>query len=304
MSISNKIKSPTAPLLNQADSAADQHQHYVDQFVTRGRQELYGVLASIYGVCLAVEHSGHKDDVIEQMRKLLLETHNIKVRKKTAPIAVVIRYITRAMTKTVSVYKRVLTSAMDAGISEADLPAYITENGGIDKCGKAIVSAEAAKAQRDAADMARKGFRLHIKEQETLGVINFKNKFQVPTSAVAGKHFYYAICKPNYTTNEMEVVGFAYPNLVTEETLLSTQYACIGAVAYQNVNAKKFESVCDKYGIKVDVLQAWKNCNGMTEQKTAHEYLKQIAHYGKNYDQIIAERKAAADTKRVLKKAA
>lgn len=304
MSKYSKIKSITTPVIAQADTVAVQHQQYVDQFVTRGRQELYNVLASIYAVCIAVENSGHRDAVVEQMRKLLRQKHGIKTSTKSAPIAIVIRYITHAATKTVSVYKRVLSSAMDAGISEADLPAYITNNGGVDKCGKAIANAEEAKAQREGADMVRKAFLMHIKEQETLGVIDFKNETQMPTYAVGGKHFYYAICKPNYTTKKMEVVGFAYPHLGAEESLLSTQYACIGAVAHEKANAKKFESLCDEYGIEMDALQAWKKCNGMTEQKTAIEHLKKIAHNGNNYDQIIAERKAAAEKNRFLKKAA
>lgn len=274
MSISKKIKSITTPVITQADTVAVQHQQYVDQFVTRGRQELYSVLASIYAVCLKVEQSGHKDAVIEQMRKLLRDNHNIKVSKKTADIAVVIRYITHAATKTVSVYKRVLNSAMDAGISEVDLPEYITANGGVDKCGKAIANAEVAKAQRDSAKSVRKATLAGIKSRTAIGTVQFDGG-KTPNMYATDVKLQYLVGQWNHETKQYEIVSVLYPSVTLEDQAVQVHLACCKAASLDD-GTGKFGKFCREFGLDMDNVHKWMALNNIKDSMEAKRELKRV----------------------------
>lgn len=274
MSKYSKIKSITTPVIAQADTAAVQHQHYVDQFVTRGRQELYSVLASIYAVCLAVERSGHKDAVVEQMRKLLRENHNIKTSKKTAPIAVVIRYITRAATKTVSVYKRVLSSAMDAGISEADLPAYITANGGVDRCGKAIANAEEMQAAKQSATAAKKATLASLKERPAIGTVQFDSG-KTPNMFATDVKLQYLVGQWNNETKQYEVISVLYPNVTLEEQALQVHLACCKAASLDD-GTGKFGKFCKEFGLNMDNVHKWMALHNIQDNKQAKSEMKRL----------------------------
>lgn len=274
MSISKKVKSITTPVIAQADTVAAQHQQYVDQFVTRGRQELYSVLASIYAVCLKVEQSGHKDAVIEQMRKLLRDSHNIKVSKKTADIAVVIRYITHAATKTVSVYKRVLSSAMDAGISEADLPEYITANGGVDKCGKAIANAEVAKAAMESCKSIRKATLANLKERPAIGTVQFESG-KSPNMYATDVKLQYLVGQWNNETKQYEVISVLYPNVTLEDQALQVHLACCKAASLDD-GTGKFGAYCKKFGLNMDNVHKWMALHNIHDNKQAKREMKRL----------------------------
>jgi len=276
MSISKKVKSITTPVIAQADTAAAQHQQYVDQFVTRGRQELYSVLASIYGVCIAVENSGHKDTVVEQMRKLLRENYNIKCSKKTAPIAVVIRYITRAATKTVSVYKRVLSSAMDAGISEADLATYIMENGGVDKCGKAIANAEEAKAQRESAVAIKKATLSGLQSMPSIGTVQFDGG-KTPNMSAVDVTLQYLVGKWNHETKQYEIVSVLYPSVTMEEQATQIHLACCKAASLDD-GTGKFGSFCKEWGLNMDNVHSWMKLHNIQNYKEAKSEMKRLQY--------------------------
>ena len=292
MSISKKVKSITTPVLTQADNAAAQHQLYVDQFVTRGRQELYSVLASIYGVCLAVEQSGHRDAIAEQMRKLLRENYAIKTSKKTAVIAVVIRYITRAATKTVSVYKRVLSSAMENGVSEADLAAYITANGGVDKCGKAIASAEQAKAEKQSADAVRKATLEGLKSRTAIGSVNFNGAQNAGHMSASDVKLQYLVGQWNKETQQLEIVSLLYPNAALEEQALQVHLACCKAASLDD-GTGKFASFCKEYGLNMDNVHRWMALHNIQNNVEAKSEMKKLMSLLEPAETAPALKKAA-----------
>lgn len=264
----------TTPVIAQADTAAAQHQQYYDQFVRRGRQELYNVLASIYGVCLAVEKSGHKDAVIEQMRKLLRENHSIKASKKTAPIAIVIRYITRAEAKTVSVYKRVLSSAMDAGISETDLPAYITANGGVDKCGKAIANAEEAKAERQRAATVKNATLSGLQSMSSIGTVQFDSG-KTPNMSATDVKLQYLVGHWNHETKQYEILSVLYPSVTLEEQALQVHLACCKAASLDD-GTGKFSKYCKEFGLNMDNVHRWMALHNIQNYKDAKREIKRL----------------------------
>ena len=291
MSKYSKIKSITTPVIAQADTAAVQHQHYVDQFVTRGRQELYSVLASIYAVCIAVENSGHKDAVVEHMRKLLRENHNIKTSKKTAPIAVVIRYITRAATKTVSVYKRVLSSAMDAGISEADLPAYITANGGVDKCGKAIANSDVKREQNEFHKSLMTAAKYQIATQPAVGKVTFNSQVSPTLPHASDVAFVHGLFRTNNATGELELVSTLYPSSAIEKMALDLQVLCCRAASIKkHVSMSRF---CKENDLNVDIVHRWMASNNVANADAAHEKLVELQQLIENPPRKPSQRKAA-----------
>lgn len=281
----------TTPVIAQADTAAAQHQQYYDQFVRRGRQELYNVLASIYGVCLAVEKSGHKDAVIEQMRKLLRENHSIKASKKTAPIAVVIRYITRAETKTVSVYKRVLSSAMDAGISESDLPAYITANGGVDKCGKAIANNDAKREQNEFHKNLMAAATHQLSTQHPVGKVTFNSQVRPTLPRAADVAFVHGLFRSNTVTGELELVSTLYPSSAIEKMALDLQVLCCRAASIKE--HALMNQFCKENDLNVDIVHRWMASNDVANADAAYEKLVELQHLIENPPRKPSGRKAA-----------
>jgi hypothetical protein len=274
MSIPKKIKSITAPVITQADNAAVQHQHYIDQFVTRGRQELYSVLASIYSVCLAVEQSGHRDAIVEQMRKLLRDNHDVRISKNAAAIAVVIRYITRAATKTVSVYKRVFISAMANGIGEADLAAYITANGGVDKCGKAIATNDEKREQAVFEKKLMTAATYQLATQQPLGKVTFDAQITPRLPKAADVKFVHAVCRTNEKTGELEVLGMLYPSSEMERMALDLQILCCRAAAIANHG--DMYSFCKENTLNVDIVHRWMASNGIADAAAANAKLMEL----------------------------
>lgn len=151
MSKSLKVTQITDAIIAQAKNVAVQHEQYVSQFVTRGRQELYTLLSDMYAVLLSVNASKQSKQILNQMRTAIQDAAALAGGKARVPnksaTAIVVRYITRAEPKTVSVYKRVFDSAIANGIAAADLADYITASGGVDKCGKALKAAEDKKSK-------------------------------------------------------------------------------------------------------------------------------------------------------------
>lgn len=145
---------------------------------------------------------------------------------------------------------------------------------------------------------------MHTAELPAIATINFKKDFSSALHGYSGVDFHYAICQVNATTRELEIVGISYPNKKVEETILSTHYACNAALAYKKTDLAKYSEVCDEYGLDADLLQYWKDNNGIADEKDANERLKKISHYVNNYEEVIAERLAAADAKHALRKAA
>jgi len=280
MYISKKVKSITTSVITQADNAAVQHQHYIDQFVTRGRQELYRVLASVYGVCLAVEQSEHRDAIAKQMRKLLRDNHDVKISKNAAAIAVVIRYTTRAATKTVSVYKRVFSSAMANGIGEADLAAYITANGGVDKCGKAIATDDEKLAQAVFHKKLMTATTYQLATQQPLGKVTFASQARPSLPVASDVNFLHVLCRTNVKNGEIELVGTLYPSSAIEKLALDLQVRCCRAATYDR--SAKFHDFCKENDLNMDIVNRWMASNGIADAGAASAKLKELSQLMEN----------------------
>ncbi len=304
---SQKVTPIIAAIIAQANSLAAQHEQYVGEFVTRARPELYKILAEIYGVLLTVKASPHSSKILSQMRddikaKAFNNGKKANVPKKSAT-SIVVRYITNAESKTVSVYKRVFDTAIAKGIDAAGLAAFITATGGIDKCGKALANAEEKRA-------AKVEYAKHIKAASTqmmgitgLGTVQYSTKTNLPLASDV--EFVHVLCRRNHETKAMDIVGTIYPNVAIEREALSTQLLCVQAASLDMQSKRdktKFHDYCNETGLDVDQVRNWMACNGLDNEVAVKQHVTQLRALVENHDDTLAA--ICEKNEKALKKAA
>ena len=104
---------------------------YETEFLARGHQALYELLASMYSLALRIESSAHAGLVVEAIRKDLKEAHGLTIQSNSTPMAAVVRYVVRSDKAAASRYTKVLQVAREEDLSATELPDYITRRGGI-----------------------------------------------------------------------------------------------------------------------------------------------------------------------------
>jgi hypothetical protein len=275
MYIAKKIKELTKTFIAHANNLAAEHEHYVGEFVTRGHQELYKILAAMYEIYLAIEQSEGKDYTIKVLRDELRKNHSIKTAQKSSNLGVFIRYVTRASTKTVSVYKRVLGAAAAAKISPENLSEFITKNGGVDKCGKAIVDAEIRKQQNMQSEIYKKAMWKHVETSAPIAVVNFPNgKVPMKPGAVDVK-FTHLLCNYNNSTMNFEVVCLLYPSSDIEERAFDLHMKCCKAASLDD-GTGKFANYCKEQGLNMDNIHRWMAIHAIKDHQAAKAELLRL----------------------------
>jgi hypothetical protein len=307
MQKSQKVTPIIAAIITQANSVAAQHEQYVGEFVTRARPELYKILAEIYGLLLTVEASPHRSKILGEMRDAIKQKARINGKKANVPkksaTSIVVRYITNAESKTVSVYKRVFNTAIAKGIDAAGLAAFITATGGIDKCGKALANAEEKRAAKiENAKQLKAASTLMTQERE-LGTVQYSKKTRLPLSEHV--EFVHVLCQRNFKTGAMDIVGTIYPDEKTEKRALHVQLKCLDAavVDMQCAHDKtEFNNYCAKEGLNIDQLRNWMACNGLDSEQKVKEQLALLNKLAKDHDGTLAA--IREKNEKALKKAA
>jgi hypothetical protein len=303
MNKSQKVTPIIAAIITQANSVAAQHEQYVGEFVTRARPELYKILAEIYGVLLTVNASPHSSKILSQMRddikaKAFKNGKKANVPKKSAT-SIVIRYITNAESKTVSVYKRVFDTAIAKDIDAEGLAAFITATGGIDKCGKALANAEDKRAAKIEKAKQIKAASTQMMGITGLGTVQYSTKTNLPLASDV--EFVHVLCRLNHETKAMDIVGTIYPNVAIEREALSTQLLCVQAASLDmqcKRDKTKFHDYCNDAGLDVDQLRNWMACNGLDNEVAVKEHVTQLRALVENHNGTI---KALCDSAEMLK---
>jgi hypothetical protein len=101
------------------------------EVVERGHKALYDLLASIYDFSLRIEQNEYKDKILDAIRTDLKESRQLTLKTNSNAITVMVRYVIRSDKPTISKYTKVLTLAQKANLEPADLPEFITSQGGI-----------------------------------------------------------------------------------------------------------------------------------------------------------------------------
>lgn len=116
--------------LQECDKLTQQVKDYHEQFVVRGNQALYRLLADIYGFALKIRLSEYRSHIHVAMISALRD-RDIKVQENTSEMTVLVKYIVGSDRRRAANFSRVLEVALKENLSANDLPAYIERRGGI-----------------------------------------------------------------------------------------------------------------------------------------------------------------------------
>lgn len=116
--------------LKAGDALSVKNELYHKEYVVRGNQALYELLADIYALALKINMSVSKANILDAMRKKLKD-RNIKTQFNTPTMTTVIKYVVGAERQTAANYSRVLSIAMEENLAPNELSAYISRRGGI-----------------------------------------------------------------------------------------------------------------------------------------------------------------------------
>ena len=116
--------------LKAGDALSVKNELYHKEYVVRGNQALYELLAGIYSLALQINMSASRVNILEAMRNKLKD-RDIKTQYTTPAMTTIVKYVVGADRATAANYSRVLTIAMDENLSPDELAAYISRRGGI-----------------------------------------------------------------------------------------------------------------------------------------------------------------------------
>ena len=126
----DELDSEVKQVLTACDLLAEKNKKYHEDYVVRGTQALYGLLADIYAMGMKINLSYSKDNILDAMRRKLNE-RGIRTNFNTPLMTTVIKYVVGAERQTAANYSRVLTIAMNENLAATELADYISRRGGI-----------------------------------------------------------------------------------------------------------------------------------------------------------------------------
>lgn len=132
-------------LISKGQSFRSLNDKYVEKFVVKGNEELYELLASVYGFMLTINESPYRDHILKRMREHLNEEHSIVLQESTPIESIVVRFVVPSDRQTAFNYARVMKVAFIEKTAAKDLAGYIKGRGGITKIQDTIANTEAAE---------------------------------------------------------------------------------------------------------------------------------------------------------------
>lgn len=215
--------------LKAGDALSVKNELYHKEYVVRGNQALYELLADIYALALKINMSVSKANILDAMRKKLKD-RDIKTQFNTPAMTTVIKYVVGADRATASNYSRVLSVAMEENLAANELAAYISRRGGIGQIHglEATIAAKklGEKESKERLDILREYYSLlrftssekFTYEGETL-VHNVEKKTDKETSTFCFFMTTYDEAKDEYTVISAHDLGKTY-----EDALLRTLF--------------------------------------------------------------------------------
>lgn len=113
-----------------------EHASYVDDYVTRGNQALYAVLAKIYALAVQINHSDNKDSILKNLRNVMSLQKKIKTQKNSTSLTMIIRWVVGGSRQLAHTYSKALDAAYTDNIAAEELAAYFTKQGGLNNASK------------------------------------------------------------------------------------------------------------------------------------------------------------------------
>ena len=127
----NEKEKEVAAIIQAANALASEHSTYVDQFITRGNQTLYAVLAKIYALAVQINHSDNKDSIIKSLRNAMSLQKKIKTQKNSSALTLLVRWVVGGSRQLAHTYSKALSAAYEDNVAADELVAYFVKQGGM-----------------------------------------------------------------------------------------------------------------------------------------------------------------------------
>jgi hypothetical protein len=261
-----------------AEMLAEQHDAYVEQYVARANKALYEILGNIMALCVEIESSNLRDKIIKQMRDALRAKYQVKTQANSKLSSIVVKYVVRTGRKTAHVYGRVIQTAIDAGITPAQLPTYISEHGGIDAIRKKGANSAEIQSQKEIQkfnDASCEALSNQIAVKSALGTVQASNNSCIEQNPAADVKFTYLMCLPDSKTNGLKVVAALYPSAELERIALDDFLCACNAAAFDN-DSNKFSDYCEDQGLNMDMVHRFMRSNSIGNFWQARELLLKV----------------------------
>lgn len=142
----NEKEQEIAAIVNAAKMLENEHASYVDEFVTRGNQALYAVLAKIYSLAVQINLSDNKDSIIKSLRNVMSLQKKIKTQKNSTALTLLVRWVVGGSRQLAHTYSKALDAAYKDNIAADELALYFTQHGGLNKVCKQDSKNEVVKS--------------------------------------------------------------------------------------------------------------------------------------------------------------
>lgn len=139
MDKSSKNKTINQHIITRLDVMQVQNEHFETNELSRSNKTLYSLLGQVYEVFKSI---GEEDKETLKHLKSILTERGVKVQDNTPFLTVLIRYVFNSDRSKSFNYNRVISSAIQKGISPKDLPSHIDEMGGIEECKKDYIPSQ------------------------------------------------------------------------------------------------------------------------------------------------------------------
>lgn len=221
MSKTVKNKSFNQQIVTQLEVMKVENENFETNELSRSNKTLYSLLGQVYEVFKSVEK---KDKETSDHLKSILKQRGVKVQKNTPFLTVLIRYVFNSDRSKSYNYNRVISSAIQKGVSPKDLPSHIDEMGGIEECKKDYIPSQKTIDKKQRMSDLIGSIQGEFMGMEILGTIKTTKQIK----KVDGCQFVFTVGRLGEDGKTIELVEvLSEMNKVMEKTalkLMSTQY--------------------------------------------------------------------------------
>lgn len=265
--------------VEQADTLVEQYKAYKSElatYVRKSNTDLYKLLGNMMQMCMDIDASKERGDIIKKLRTKLAEERKIKVQANSKTAAIVAKYVTGVTRKTAHVYARVIETAMAAGVKADELAEFIREHGGIDKVRQAAVQTVTKEMRKEYFDGQIEFARKELRKRAALGVVEHSAGKRFNLQGYKGAEFTYAVCRQG-ANGELEIVA----TLAQDKQLEEYALRCFAnnlelAQLEQTLESNTFIETCEQRGANSDVVHWWMQDNCITTQWEKRKLQQQV----------------------------
>ncbi len=195
-----KIKTINQQIITKLDVMKVENEHFETNELNRSNKTLYSLLGQVYEVFTSMDK---KDLETPKHLKSILKQRGVKVQENTPLLTVLIRYVFNSDRSKSYNYNRVISSAIQKGISPKDLPSHIELMGGVEECKKEFKLSEEVLEHRKKLNHAIDILRSEFHETEHFQIMEHRTEF---IKKVEGCNFVFTIGRIGNDGNSIEQI--------------------------------------------------------------------------------------------------